>query len=560
MSTATPNISNQVFRDTLADLTSGWAGLGVWCTMWNTSGQLLSAIPQSSNFWKALWNHGQGFRNEIGQAVRSTSGDWKCHTIQNVPGLDLHCLTLDWRGGQPAVLVACSIAPDCQWGEEFSRLCTLWQLDEATLRNWGDQQLKLTREQVEQVLNLLHRNLQILLKDTNQQDEITFMTEQLTDAYEELNLIYRVGAIMRVTQKPRDHFRQLFEDLTRTTAFTTIAAILYDIEILEVQDRLIIGGEPIVDEPTIFKLIHSLPTMRRQTNNALIINRMEDYPQLDWARSWLERLIAVPIICNQRMLGVVVVLNRRGNRDFDSTDARLLYSVIDRSAIYLENVLLYGDLNNMLMGLLHALVASIDAKDTYTCGHANRVALISKKISEKCGAPPPLADRVYLSGLLHDVGKIGISELVLCKPGRLNEEEMREMQRHPEIGAKILGGIKQLEDIIPGVLHHHEWLNGSGYPDQLTDDAIPWIAKVVGLADAFDAMTSGRTYRSALPLASAMAEIRRFSGVQFCPRLVEALIQLVNEGLVDELRHVKKPTAFDSVYSKWARRINNDEH
>jgi HD-GYP domain-containing protein (c-di-GMP phosphodiesterase class II) len=118
------------------------------------------------------------------------------------------------------------------------------------------------------------------------------------------------------------------------------------------------------------------------------------------------------------------------------------------------------------------------------------------------------------------------------------------MQRHPEIGARILGGIPQLDDIIPGVLHHHESLSGHGYPHGLHGDQIPYLARVVGLADAFDAMTSGRTYRGALPLQAAMAEIRRCSGTQFCPHLADALVELVDAGLADELRVLQDGPVF----------------
>jgi len=120
----------------------------------------------------------------------------------------------------------------------------------------------------------------------------------------------------------------------------------------------------------------------------------------------------------------------------------------------------------------------------------------------------------------------------------------------------ILSGITQLQDIIPAVLHHHEWLSGAGYPGKLAGDQIPWVARVVGLADAFDAMTTRRKYREALPLNAAMAEIRRFAGTQFCPILVDSLVALVEEGLPDRLKGIPKIPAFGNVYTKWIRRAD----
>ncbi len=565
MSTDLHAANRDLLSREFAELADNWANLGVWCTLWNTGtagmnppkggGQLACPIPQTSMLWKTLWNKGQGFRNEIARAVRACTDRPGTTPLFNIDGLDIHCLPVDDLSRDAKTVAVCCIREHCAWTEDFSRLCSQWHLDEQLLHKWFDQQPRFSENRITHALALIQQSLRSMLTFARGQAEINEMTTQLSDAYEELNLIYRVGAMLRVTQQPRDYFSQLFEDLAKTTPFTTMAAILYDTEVLDPDNRLIIGGEPIVDAPGVLKIADDLLAATKKSRNALIINHLQDYPKLDWARNWLQRAMVVPIICNQSLMGMVLVFNNNRDIDFNSTDVRLLHSVIDRSAIYLENVLLYGDLNKLLMGLLHALVSSIDAKDPYTCGHSNRVALISQRLAEKTGLSAPQAERVYLSGLLHDVGKLGISELILCKPGRLTPEEVEEMRRHPEIGTRILSGITQLNDIIPAVLHHHEWLNGRGYPHGLVGDDIPWMAKVVGLADAFDSMTMGRKYREALPVASAMAEIRRFAGTQFCPRLVDALIAVVGEGLPDRLKNITTTTAFDSVYSTCARRV-----
>ena len=146
-----------------------------------------------------------------------------------------------------------------------------------------------------------------------------------------------------------------------------------------------------------------------------------------------------------------------------------------------------------------------------------------------------------MAGLLHDVGKIGVPEAVLQKPGRLTDEEFEQIKQHPAIGAKILRDIKQIEDIIPGVLYHHERYDGKGYPDGLAGEDIPLMGRIICLADCFDAMTTSRTYRKALPLEVAMAEIRRCAGTQFDPRLAEVFLRSGHEGLHELLRdHQKK--------------------
>jgi putative nucleotidyltransferase with HDIG domain len=228
-------------------------------------------------------------------------------------------------------------------------------------------------------------------------------------------------------------------------------------------------------------------------------------------------------------------LNKRTG-DFDSVDLKLLAAISNQAAVFLDNHYLFEDLQDLLMGMLYALTASIDAKDPYTCGHSRRVAMISRKLAELHGLSRERVERVYLGGLLHDLGKIGIPEAVLRKPGRLTEDEFALIRRHPQIGANILGGLKQMQDVLPMVLHHHERMDGRGYPARLAGSAVPVEARIVGLADAFDAMTSCRTYRSAMPLPAVLAEIRRVAGTQLDGRCVELLLSLDLEALLAEMK------------------------
>jgi HD-GYP domain-containing protein (c-di-GMP phosphodiesterase class II) len=156
------------------------------------------------------------------------------------------------------------------------------------------------------------------------------------------------------------------------------------------------------------------------------------------------------------------------------------------------------------------------------------VALISRWIAEKAAQTEPLEQeqihKIYLAGLLHDIGKIGIDEAVLRKEGRLTEQEMDRIRRHPSIGAGILAAIKQMRDIVPGVLCHHERVDGRGYPNGLAGSQIPLIGKIVGLADSFDAMTSKRTYRDARTVEQALAEIENGLGTQFDEKVGRVLL------------------------------------
>jgi HD-GYP domain-containing protein (c-di-GMP phosphodiesterase class II) len=194
------------------------------------------------------------------------------------------------------------------------------------------------------------------------------------------------------------------------------------------------------------------------------------------------------------------------------------------------------------MGLLHSLVSAVDAKDAYTCGHSERVALLSRFVAQEAQLPEAMVERIYTAGLLHDVGKIGVPELVLQKPGRLTPTEYDQIKRHPEMGARILADVKQLRDILPAVMHHHERYDGKGYPTGLAGKDIPMIARLICLADCFDAMTSSRTYRRALPLEVALTEIRRCAGTQFDPELTDVFLSVGVERIREVIADHKQRT------------------
>jgi HD-GYP domain-containing protein (c-di-GMP phosphodiesterase class II) len=195
-------------------------------------------------------------------------------------------------------------------------------------------------------------------------------------------------------------------------------------------------------------------------------------------------------------------------------------------SIFLENAALYDDLNAMFLGTLEALTASIDAKDRYTCGHSRRVARLTQQLAEAIGLDEHTVSRCHIAGLVHDVGKIGVPEAVLLKPGKLNAEEFAWIRRHPEMGYRILKDIPQLSDVLPGVLYHHERWDGKGYPEGLCGEQVPLIARLIGLADSFDAMSSTRTYRSAMSRPQVLEEIGHCAGAQFDPDLAAAFVRL----------------------------------
>jgi len=302
-------------------------------------------------------------------------------------------------------------------------------------------------------------------------------------------------------------------------------------------DQLVWAGAlPLAAEPLGQIARRYLAPRLSGSSKALIENEFADRAgHLGPMARGIRNLVAVPLSGAEHPRGMLLGINKRGD-GFDSGDMKLIGSVGAQAAGFLENHHLYEDLQDLLMGVLHALTSSIDAKDPYTCGHSRRVALISRKLAELCGFDAKRSGRVYLAGLLHDIGKIGMAETLLRKEGRLTDDEYTSVKQHPEVSAKILSGIRQMEDLIPAILHHHERFDGRGYPAGLAGQAFPIEARIMGLADSFDAMTSYRTYRAAMPLEAVKVEIRRCSGTQFDARLVELLLSLDLEAFLTQLR------------------------
>ena len=197
--------------------------------------------------------------------------------------------------------------------------------------------------------------------------------------------------------------------------------------------------------------------------------------------------------------------------------------------------------------VVNSLSKAIDAKDQYTKGHSFRVAEYSRMIAERLGLDDQMCEIIYQSGLLHDIGKIGVSDTVLRKPGELNEMEVAAIRNHPMIGYQILSSISEIPLISEGARYHHERFDGKGYPEGLKGKKIPLIARIICVADSYDAMTSNRSYRKPLSPLKAKDEILRCAGTQFDPVIAgvaaELIEKMVNDGFIDD-----RGISFGSVY------------
>ncbi|MCX8006716.1 MAG: HD domain-containing protein [Coriobacteriia bacterium] len=244
----------------------------------------------------------------------------------------------------------------------------------------------------------------------------------------------------------------------------------------------------------------------------------------------------VPLHSADGVIGALAVGTTDADARFTSEDIRLLSTIANHATIAVGNIDLYASLQDAYLSTVRALAAAIDAKDPYTRGHSERVATYALAIAERVGLSTEQKDALEMASYLHDIGKIGISEDILLKPGRLSDEEMGQMRHHPLIGANILKPVSFPWPILPVVRHHHEHFDGNGYPAGLRGEEIPLLARILTVADSYEAMTSDRPYRRGRSVHEAIAELRRCAGTQFDPRLVDAFIGVLESAAEEELQ------------------------
>ncbi|MCK4993569.1 MAG: response regulator [Candidatus Omnitrophica bacterium] len=215
------------------------------------------------------------------------------------------------------------------------------------------------------------------------------------------------------------------------------------------------------------------------------------------------------------------------SKPFDPADiVTTMRKIVDKQRLQVDNLQLFDTIK--------VLALALDARDHYTHGHSQQVTEYAVDIAREMELSFKEVDIIRDAGILHDIGKIGIADVILLKPGRLTDEEYTEIKKHPVIGKKILEPVHCLADKIPLIYHHHERIDGGGYPDGLEGDNIPLGARILAVADAYQAMTSDRPYRKALPALIAIEELKRFKSRQFDPNIVDVFLRVLRRVGMDK--------------------------
>ncbi|MCX8118641.1 MAG: GAF domain-containing protein [Desulfobacterota bacterium] len=361
--------------------------------------------------------------------------------------------------------------------------------------------------------------------------------ERIEERAERLRLLSHLGQILNSTLDPREVRKRAMEAATQLMKAEVGSLLLIDEAKHRLYFEVALGEKGEAVKEIALNLGEGIAGWVAEQGEPLIVNTpgqdLRFYKGVDERTDFETRnLICVPVKIKGRTIGVLEAINKRDGGAFDEEDLLLLQSLSDQVAIALDNARLYQELEEMFFETAESLADAIEKRDPYTGGHTKRVTQYSLAIARQLRWKPEEMKWLKISAALHDIGKIGIDDQILRKPDRLAPEEYQAIKRHAALGAEIIDHIKQLKRIVPGIRHHHEQLDGKGYPEGLRGAEIPEVAKIIAVADTYDAMTTDRPYRKGMSKEVAFRELKRCSGTQFDEAVVQAFIKAYEAGEV----------------------------
>ncbi|MCK4411942.1 MAG: HD domain-containing protein [Candidatus Eisenbacteria sp.] len=368
------------------------------------------------------------------------------------------------------------------------------------------------------------------------ESDLDRMTDQLSQSYDEINLLYDFAHLLRPERGFGENARALLRETADLLEHRLLIRFQADPQQIDwacgPAQSMERGKRWLTGSPPTLARIHSDAVARAATSGD---RRPMRIPATHHAPQGVFHYVVVPVRTGEAITGYVGVFRTETENSFETTELRLLECLAEELSNASTTRQLNRELRAMLFNTVRSLVAAIDAKDEYTRGHSERVYHTSLAIGERLGLPETELRDLSWAALLHDIGKIAIRGDILNKPSRLTDGEFQAVRTHPERGCRVLEPIPQLRASWPGIRHHHERHDGKGYPDGLHGDEIPLLARIIAVADAYDAMISTRAYRHAQSSRTAREQINRGAGTQFDPRIVEVFLALEAEGVLQEM-------------------------
>ena len=369
---------------------------------------------------------------------------------------------------------------------------------------------------------------EVIIERWESQSEIEEVTEELIQSFEDLYLFSSSATKIKTLNFSGTILRELIEELLDTMRVDmAFVALLDNPEYNALVSKEEMAGR--VQDQNAFSqnLLKVLPeNIHSSEDNYFMISNSKDFPDYAELHPDVYRFLLVKVQHQEDFYGWIGLVSFNLDEFFRKGELRLLSSIAEQVAMVTTNTALFHDLERFVVNMVKSLVFAIEAKDHYIRGHSERVSQICMLMAAKLNLNEEDRNALRWASILHDVGKIGIPEQILTKPGRLTDEEYRIIKEHPEKGYNILMPLEQLSNSLPAILHHQERFDGQGYPAKLKGEEIPKLARIIAVADTFDAINSDRAYRPAKSTEDTMAIIREIAGTQLDPELARVFEEI----------------------------------
>ncbi|NLS95627.1 MAG: HD-GYP domain-containing protein [Planctomycetaceae bacterium] len=469
-----------------------------------------------------------------GELCRVVARRGRPEIIQDEEPFAVLAVPLGALGSDGRVAVSTFVVRPVQRREDVVQAAQVLGMPAEAALEWAAKQVTWARPSLERVARMTLDHGRALCEVRKSEAEIESVSQNLANTYEEISLIYRITHNLRISRSDEELGRLALKWLADVVPARALALQMLPRQQEDQasptgarsEPRVLFHGDSPLDEQEFVEVLDRLAL--RSTSQPVVLNATQA-TRSDWQVGRVRQLVVVPLTEGDKLLGHLAALNHVEDLEFGTVEASLLNSVAAILSIHSSNIELYRQQRELLEGIIRALISSIDAKDPYTCGHSDRVARISVRLAQQLECDASLVEAIYLSGLLHDIGKIGIDDAVLRKPGKLTDEEYEHIKTHVTVGHRILRDLRKLDEVLPVVLHHHESWDGKGYPGRLGAEEIPLSARIVAVADAYDAMASNRPYRQGMPMEKIESIFRSGAGQQWDPAIVGALMDALDD-------------------------------
>jgi len=360
---------------------------------------------------------------------------------------------------------------------------------------------------------------------------------ELDRSVKQFTTLAEVGTLLNSTLDQNLVRKMAMEAITRLMHAEVGSLLLVDDENKELYFEVALGDKGERVKEIRLKIGEGIAGWVAEHGKSLLLQDVRKDPRFyksaDQKTEFVTRdMVCVPVKVKDKVIGVLQAINR-AEGVFTEDDVELFQLFSNQVAIALDNARLYEEIRETFFATAEALAEAIEKRDPYTGGHTKRVVNYCLVAAKYMNLTPEELEILKLSAILHDVGKIGVEDRILRKPGNLDDEEAKIMKMHPLLGAEIMRHIRQLKDLIPGMLHHHERPDGKGYPEGLKGRDIPIVARIISAADTYDAMTTNRPYRKGLSHQTAIDEIKKEAGAQFDKEVAEAFVKAFEAGEIE---------------------------